>query len=679
MPLLRNILGAIRSVWSIRPRSVKKSRRHTLTGMDHLDHRQLLTVGFTGNVINDFPDASGPGVAILTGGPALQPQIPPALSSLISVTGFNLDGIALSYDPSADELSIGILQPDNGVTGQKVIAGDADNNLNSATVDPAILATPGFGNFKDEPDLGMDEEMGVYLDLNNDGSPDIIAGVAGIPTTNKHYQVALANNVAPGPTPPQFGAELPGFAGNIYLVNDPAHPAMEFSIKNFSTLYQTVIGSPLQPDQIMTAGAVGRSSSSTGISEGVYFAQQFNWSDVNPATDLSVIKYANPNPTRVNNQLVYSIQVKNNGTFADNNVVLTDAIPAGVNVISITPSQGTASLTPTGFQANLGAIAAGGSAAITVVVQPTAVGNILNTATVTGSIRDTDPTNNTSSVTTQVIGPESCPPILVNPHYSGVINTNHPTYIRVNVFGSSNFDVNSIDPSTVNLSGATPIDNYTLYINGDRNLDRTFIFQGNDPAFQSLPAGFTTVMLNGSTTNFTTFSSQAIVFNVNSGMWTPQRARQITTAVSESAKFIRQFNTIQPAATQASMASVNGGGISAARMGNSGVTLGSSTVRIPGISANSQNPRVQIQRPAVAQAQGQQVTLGTSTVRIPITNGFGSPVVVKKTATSKVVPLAATKTNLNNPQTVRINRTNATGTRVRANIANSINDFVAAY
>jgi hypothetical protein len=265
-----------------------------------------------------------------------------------------------------------------------------------------------------------------------------------------------------------------------------------------------------------------------------------------------------------------------------------------------------------------------------------------------------------------------------------VINTTHPTYIRVNVFGSSNFDVNSIDPSTVNLSGATPIDNYTLYINGDRNLDRTFIFQGNDPAFQSLPAGFTTVMLNGSTTNFTTFSSQAIVFNVNSGMWTPQRARQITTAVSESAKFIRQFNTIQPAATQASIASVNGGGgISAARMGNSGVTLGSSTVRIPGISANSQNPRVLIQRPAVAraqtQAQGQQVTLGTSTVRIPITNGFGSPVVVKKTATSKVVPVAASKANLNNPQTVRINRTNATGPRVRANIANSINDFVAAY
>lgn len=677
MPLLRNILGAIRSVWSIRPRPVKKSRRHKLTGIDLLDHRQMLTVGFTGNVINDFPVATGPGVAFLTGGPSLQPSIPPALSSLISVTGFNLDGIALSYDPTADELFVGILQPDNGQTGQKVIAGDADNNLNSATVDPAILATPGFNNFVDQPDLGVDEEMGVYLDLNNDSVPDIIAGVAGTPTTNKRYQVALANNVAPGPTPPQFGAELPGFAGNIYLVNDPAHPAMEFSIKNFSTLYQTVIGTPLSPTQVMTAGAVGRSSSSTGISEGVYFAQAFNWEDVSPATDLSIVKTDAPDPVRTGNQLVYTLYVNNNGTFADNAVTVTDAIPAGVNVISITPSQGTATTTPTGFTANLGAIAAGGSAAITVVVEPTIIGSIINTATVTGSIRDTDPTNNTSSVTTQVIGPESCPPILVNPHYSGVINTNHPTYIRVNVFGSSMFDVNMIDPTTVRLSGATPVDNFTLYINGDQNLDRTFVFSGNDPAFNTLPAGFTTVMLTGQTTNGTTFASQAIVYNVNSGNWDPKRAQQVVTAVSQSAKYMRQFNSISAASAQAQIASVGSSGINAPSTNGQGVKLGSSTVKIPGVNANSQTPRVQVQRPAVAQNQG--VQLGSTSVRIPITNGFGSPVIVTNAGTAGNKAASATQVKLNRQNTVQINRTNTTGPRVRANIANNINDFVAAY
>lgn len=672
MPLLRNILGAIRSVWSSRPRTVKKSRRHKLTGIDHLDHRQMLTVGFTGNVINDFPPAGGPGVAILTGGPALQPMIPPALSSLISVTGFNMDGIALSYDPTTDELAVGVLQPLNGQTGQDVIAGDADNNLNSATVDAAILATPGFSNFVDQPDLGVDEEMGVYFDLNNDGTPDIIAGVAGLPTPTKLFQVALANNVAPGPTPPQFGATLPGYAGNFYLVNDPAHPAMEFTIKNFSNLYQTITGNPLTATQVMTAGAVGRSSSSTGISEGVYFAQPFNWNDVSPATDLSIVKTDAPDPVQVGDQLVYTIYVNNNGPFNDNAVTVTDVIPAGVNVISITPSQGTATTTPTGFTANLGAIAAGGSAAITMIVTPTATGTITNTTTVTGSIRDTDPTNNTSSTTTTVIGPESCPPILVNPHSSGVINTNHPTYIRVNVFGTSMFDTSTIDPSTVTLSGATPIDDFSLYVNGDQFLDRTFVFAGNDPAFQSLPAGFTTVVLSGQTTNGSTFASQANVFNVNAGEWTLDRARQVITAVSQSSKYMRQFNSITPASTQAQIASEGPtGGIHSARAGNN-VRLGSSTVRIPGVSGNAQAQRVHAQRPAVAQAQG--VKMGTSTVRIPLTNGFSSPTYVSNESPT------ARRSGLNPSTTVRINRSNSTGSgaRVRANISQNINDFATA-
>ena len=97
MPLVRNILGAIRSAWSNRSKAAKRSRRHMLNGVDQLDHRQLLTASFTGNVINDFPIASGPGVKFLTGGATIQPNIPPALSSLISVTGFNQEGIALSY------------------------------------------------------------------------------------------------------------------------------------------------------------------------------------------------------------------------------------------------------------------------------------------------------------------------------------------------------------------------------------------------------------------------------------------------------------------------------------------------------------------------------------------------------------------------------------------------------
>ena len=42
-------------------------------------------------------------------------------------------------------------------------------------------------------------------------------------------------------------------------------------------------------------------------------------------------------PVRVGDSLVYTLLVNNNGPFANDTVNVTDTIPAGVNVISITP------------------------------------------------------------------------------------------------------------------------------------------------------------------------------------------------------------------------------------------------------------------------------------------------------------------------------------------------------
>ena len=662
MPLIRNILGAIRSAWSHRSRAVKPTRRHTLSGVDHLDDRQLLTVSFTGNVINDFPAATGPGVKFLTGGPIQQPTIPPSLQSLISVTGWNQEGIAFSYDPNADTLSVGILQPDNGKTGQRIIAGDADNNLNSGTVDPAVIAID--PSFQDIADLGQSEHMFAYLDLNNDGTPDIVAGIDGF-SANKNYQVALA---VPNPTPtnpPSFGAEIPGHAGNIFLVNDPRHPAMEFNITNFKTLFRQFNGGqdPV-PTSVMT-GASNGGSAQDSLGEGIYFPQAFNWNDVNPATDLAIQKYAAPSPVRGGESLIYTLFVKNNGPFLDSAVTVTDAIPAGVTVISATPSQGTASLTPTGFTADLGAIAAGGSAAITVVVQP-AVSlegtSITNTSTVTGSIRDTDPTNNTSSVTTPVIGPDSCPPILVNPHHSGLIytNPNTRTLIRVNVYGTKDFDVTKIDPATVNLDGATPVGDFVNRINGDQFKDRTFLFRGNDPAFSKLPQAFTSVTLHGATTTGGVFDPQAIVFNVNQGVFTPELARKYQTGIGQAALEARKVSPKYPLA-QVLYDPAN-------TFGLYGTALNpSQTVRIPGVKGLHQPT------PVLTGTDNNGVVLGSSTVRIPISNGFGSPVVVNNASHAGAARTRGTGLNPN--KTVKINHTAQAGGKVRANVAMNLNDF----
>lgn len=537
---MRSINRLARHLWQpARTRhQLHKTRRSHLAGIESLECREVLAVAFTGNVLADFPVNSG-GFKYLTGGPAQKSLIPVDLQPVINVTGFDIEGIALSYDPTADKLSVGILQPENGKTGQRVIAGDTDNNLNSGTVDPAVNAID--SGFQDIPDMGQSEHMFVYLDLNNDGTSDIVAGIDGF-SANKNYHVALAVQNGNPSTPPGFGAEIPGHAGDIYLVNDPAHPAMEFTISNFKSLFQQFNNgqSPLSTS-VMTAGANGGSAQDS-LGEGIYFPQPFTWKDVNPATDMAIVKYNTPDPVRFGDSLVYTIYVKNNGAFTDTNVKVADAMPAGVNLLYMTSSQGTFTTTPTGFTANIGTVAPGGSAAITLVVQPTAklIGTIVtNTATVTGDLPDTNPSNNTSTVQARVVGPETCPPVLVNPHENGVIYTvqsvANTSLIRVNIFGTKYLDVSKIDPATVNMSGAVPVGNFMKKINADPYMDRTFIFAGNDPAFKTLTAGFNTVIIAGQTTTGQSFDTQAIIYNVNSGPYSQTLLKQYQNMIASAA------------------------------------------------------------------------------------------------------------------------------------------------
>lgn len=649
-----------------------------------------MTVAFSGNVINDFPAATGPGVKFLTGGAVEQPVVPVDLEDLITVTGFNLEGIALSYDPVGDELYVGILQPGNGTTTQRVIAGDTDNNLNSATVAPDVKAVD--SNFEDFPDLLSTEGMGVYFDLNADGTPDIIAGIQpDNPFGNKQFQVARAV-VVPFTTRPDFGAELPGYAGNFYLVNSPNHPAMEFSISRFSELYQNVMGSPLTTTQNMAAGAFGKPASISRISEANYRSQPYSMQDVSPAADLAIRKLDNPNPVRVGDTLVYTLIVNNLGPFDNDQVNVSDLIQPGVNVISITPSQGSVLTNPSGFTANLGTIAAGGSASITVVTKPTITGDIRNSTVVTSGnpwIRDPNPANNTSEVLTKVLGPIVCPPILVNPHEAGVINTAHDTFIRVNVYGTSQLDVESIDPSTVNLSGAQPIGYFKRYLNGDQLPDITYIFMGSDAAFDALPRGYATVALAGSTNDGSSFDAGAIVFNVDEGCFGQVRARDIKKFAGDLVHEIRALN---PPLRLVDVIDVNripakgpfraraieqlqaSSGLNAqmqARSGLNAQALGSSTVRIPGVRAARGN-RINVVNP-VDDAPITGVKLGSSVVQIPFVSGKTGPIVIDNASkigeatTRRIIPKAT--------PTVKIARGMTRQASVGAKLASSIEDF----
>lgn len=125
---------------------------------------------------------------------------------------------------------------------------------------------------------------------------------------------------------------------------------------------------------------------------------------VNPApsgTDLVVTKADNPDPVSPGQQLTYTLTVTNNGPVAATNTVLTDNLPAGVTFLSATaPSGVTCSTANNSVTCTLGSVNVGASVQVTLLVTPDVTGTLSNTATATTSVGETNPGNNTVTITT---------------------------------------------------------------------------------------------------------------------------------------------------------------------------------------------------------------------------------------------------------------------------------------
>lgn len=171
-----------------------------------------------------------------------------------------------------------------------------------------------------------------------------------------------------------------------------------------AALTATVVVAPAQTGSLSYAATL--ESNSTDPSPGNNTAS--GSTTVNPATlfaNLGVTGSFAESPVFVGSTSTGTFIITNAGPDIATNAQFTLDLPAGVDVVSSQTTQGATQVSGGDVIANLGALAASGTATVTVVIRPTQAGAVNYSGAVTTTSTDSTPGNNTvtGSVTAQPI------------------------------------------------------------------------------------------------------------------------------------------------------------------------------------------------------------------------------------------------------------------------------------
>ncbi|GAB1418018.1 hypothetical protein MASR2M12_07830 [Bacteroidales bacterium] len=171
-----------------------------------------------------------------------------------------------------------------------------------------------------------------------------------------------------------------------------------------------------------------------------------NSSSVTPSpsavADLSVTKTLDKTNPHVGETVVFTITAKNNGPSAASGVVVNDQVPAGFTVTNSSVSAGTW----TAPNWNIGNLANGASATLTLTATVNSGGLYSNTASITGNQNDPNSANN-SATATAVPGPKA-----VDDNASTTLNTPVNILILTNDLQGAG----ALNPASVTFVGTLP-------------------------------------------------------------------------------------------------------------------------------------------------------------------------------------------------------------------------------
>jgi uncharacterized repeat protein (TIGR01451 family) len=152
-------------------------------------------------------------------------------------------------------------------------------------------------------------------------------------------------------------------------------------------------------------------------------------SPVSQLPDLGLTVSAVPGPLHAGDPLLYSFAITNAGPGSASGVGFTNVLPASLNLISVTSSQGSVTTNGGIIIANLGSIGVGANATLSILTQPNAAGLITNTATLFGREADPHPANNTASAVTSVLLPVADVGITLSAATNSLVFANPISYV----------------------------------------------------------------------------------------------------------------------------------------------------------------------------------------------------------------------------------------------------------
>lgn len=230
--------------------------------------------------------------------------------------------------------------------------------------------TPGPNDYQNYPELSL---------AQNDGTATTVNGSL-YESPNTTYLIQFFASPQPDPSGYGQGRQLLGAMN----VTTNAQGNASFTAQLPPTA---------MPGEYVSATATDPSGNTSEFAADVAVQGQIN---------LVLAGTATPNPVADGADLTYTLTVANQGTTAAQSVSLSNQLPAGVSLVTVSSSQGYVVPTTGGTTVDLwlGTIQSGASATVTIIVQtgPGSIGTITDTATVSSTGTEPDPAAETATI-----------------------------------------------------------------------------------------------------------------------------------------------------------------------------------------------------------------------------------------------------------------------------------------